>query len=54
MCHYVDIEFDNKSGNYWPVLYLNDYWNLARDYQPVNDTTKSVGVVTVYIDTYLT
>lgn len=38
----LDIEFDNKSGNYWPVVYLNDYWNLARDYQPVNDTTKSV------------
>ena len=39
-CHSIDIDFDNKSGNYWPVLYLNDYWNLARDYQPVNDTTK--------------
>jgi len=36
----LDIEFDNATGDYWPVLYINDYWNLARDYQPLNDTTK--------------
>jgi len=34
------IDFDPQTGNYYPILYLNDYWNLLRDYQPVNETTK--------------
>ena len=38
----ADIEFDSESGGYYPILYLNDYWNLAQDYMPINDTTKSV------------
>ncbi len=34
------IEFDPVSGGYYPVLYLNNYWNLAQEYMPLNDTTK--------------
>ena len=41
----ADIEFDSESGGYYPILYLNDYWNLAQDYMPINDTTKSVSLV---------
>jgi len=32
------IEFDKASGKYYPILYLNDYWNLNADYQPINAT----------------
>lgn len=36
---YTDLEF-NSEGNYLPILYFNDYWNLNKDYHPINDTTK--------------
>ena len=32
--------FENITGRYFPVLYLNKYWNLASDYMPINETTK--------------
>ena len=32
--------FDNGSDGYYPILYINDYWNLAQDYMPINDTTR--------------
>lgn len=32
------IEFDPISDKYWPVLYVNDYWNLNRDYYAINDS----------------
>ena len=28
-----------ETGGYFPILYLNDYWNLAQEYMPLNDTT---------------
>ncbi|CAF0977717.1 unnamed protein product [Adineta steineri] len=31
-------EFETYTGRYYPVLYLNDYWNLLVDYYPVNNT----------------
>ena len=34
------IEFDQETGGYYPVLYLNTYWNLAQEYLPLNDTTE--------------
>ena len=37
---YTVIEFDAETGGYYPVLYLNTYWNLAQEYMPLNDTTK--------------
>lgn len=36
------IEFEPVTGKYYPVLYLNDYWNFARDYMPINDTVKEL------------
>ncbi len=26
------------SGKYYPIIFLNDYWNLNSDYQPINAT----------------
>lgn len=36
------IEFEPQTGKYYPIVYLNDYWNLRRDYQPINDTVKEL------------
>nr|CAG4643808.1 EOG090X032C [Lepidurus arcticus] len=34
------IEFLPTGEYYKPILYVNDYWNLAKDYQPINATLK--------------
>lgn len=36
------IEFEPTTGQYYPIVYLNDYWNLMRDYMPINDTVKEI------------
>lgn len=36
------IDFEPTSGRYYPIVHLNDYWNLLRDYQPINETLKTV------------
>nr|CAX73746.1 Cleft lip and palate transmembrane protein 1 homolog [Schistosoma japonicum] len=33
------IEFYSPTNEYYPVVYLNDYWNLNEDYKPVNEST---------------
>lgn len=33
-----DVKFDAVSGDYYPIVYFNDYWNLQRDYYPINET----------------
>lgn len=33
-----DVKFDAVSGDYYPIVYFNDYWNLQKDYYPINDT----------------
>lgn len=38
------IEFDKVTGKYYPILYLNDYWNLHEDYMPINDTLTHVNL----------
>ncbi|KAF0030406.1 hypothetical protein F2P81_017137 [Scophthalmus maximus] len=32
------VKFDAVSGDYYPIVYFNDYWNLQKDYFPINDT----------------
>ncbi|XP_032851460.2 cleft lip and palate transmembrane protein 1 [Tyto alba] len=32
------VKFDAISGDYYPILYFNDYWNLQKDYFPINET----------------
>jgi len=33
------VEFTPSLQQYKPILWLNDYWNLNRDYMPINSTT---------------
>jgi len=42
------IEFEPTSGRYYPIVYMNDYWNLLRDYQPINETVKSIHLSLTY------
>lgn len=34
------VTFDREGKTYYPIVFLNDYWNMLRDYQPINETTK--------------
>lgn len=34
------VHFDSEGKTYYPILFLNDYWNMMRDYHPINETTK--------------
>ncbi|XP_007491636.3 putative lipid scramblase CLPTM1 isoform X1 [Monodelphis domestica] len=36
------VQFDAVSGDYYPIIYFNDYWNLQRDYYPINETLASL------------
>nr|CAB3231737.1 cleft lip and palate transmembrane protein 1 homolog [Phallusia mammillata] len=40
---YVHFKTDNPMV-YEPIVFLNDYWNLLRDYTPINDSIKEVQV----------
>lgn len=42
------IDFEPTTGKYYPIVYLNDYWNFLRDYQPINETVKSVHLSLTY------
>ncbi|KAL8610919.1 Cleft lip and palate transmembrane protein 1 like protein [Nucella lapillus] len=42
------IDFYPGSNKYYPVVYLNDYWNLNSDYMPINDTTKVLNLTLTY------
>ena len=34
----ADVKFDAVSGDYYPIIYFNDYWNLQKDYYPINES----------------
>ncbi|XP_064157561.1 putative lipid scramblase CLPTM1 [Anguilla rostrata] len=36
------VKFDAVSGDYYPIVYFNDYWNLQKDYYPINDTLEKL------------
>lgn len=36
---FADLVF-NADGDYYPILYFNDYWNLNKDYMPLNESTE--------------
>lgn len=42
------VKFDKTAMNYEPVIHINDYWNLLRDFQPINETVKEVGFHVTY------
>lgn len=33
------VEFVHDGRTYLPIVFLNDYWNMAREYMPINETT---------------
>lgn len=38
------VQFLPSGHTYLPILYVNDYWNMHRDYFPINSTTKELGL----------
>ena len=42
------VEFTPSFANYKPILYLNDYWNLNKDFQPINETVKTLNLTITY------
>ncbi|OCT66125.1 cleft lip and palate transmembrane protein 1 homolog [Xenopus laevis] len=36
------VKFDAVSGDYYPILYFNDYWNLQKDYIPINTSVSAL------------
>jgi len=38
------IEFIPDKLNYKPVLFFNDYWNLRKDYEPINATLSEIPI----------
>ncbi|KXJ13308.1 cleft lip and palate transmembrane protein 1 homolog [Exaiptasia diaphana] len=42
------IIFDNITNSYFPLLYLNSYWNLQSDYMPINETTPELDLHLTY------
>uniref|UniRef100_A0A8D0MFA1 CLPTM1 regulator of GABA type A receptor forward trafficking n=1 Tax=Sus scrofa TaxID=9823 RepID=A0A8D0MFA1_PIG len=36
------VKFDAVSGDYYPIIYFNDYWNLQKDYYPINESLASL------------
>lgn len=38
----TDVKFDAVSGDYYPIIYFNDYWNLQKDYYPINESLASL------------
>ncbi|KAJ9585307.1 hypothetical protein L9F63_002892, partial [Diploptera punctata] len=42
------IDFLPGGDRYKPVIYFNEYWNMLRDYQPINKTTKVLQLSLTY------
>ena len=38
----TDVKFDAVSGDYYPIICFNDYWNLQKDYYPINESLASL------------
>lgn len=43
-----DVKFDAVSGDYYPIVYFNDYWNLQKDYYPINETLTTLPLRLAY------
>ncbi|EDV29106.1 uncharacterized protein TRIADDRAFT_49806 [Trichoplax adhaerens] len=41
------VKFDGQ-GHYFPVIFLNDYWNLNSDYMPVNSSVETLHLNLIY------
>ncbi|TPP58064.1 Cleft lip and palate associated transmembrane protein 1 [Fasciola gigantica] len=38
------VDFYPPTNEYYPVIFLNDYWNMNEDYKPVNETTPTLPI----------
>jgi hypothetical protein len=37
---FSDMKFDEKGINYYPVLFIDEFWTFKDDYIPLNDTVE--------------
>lgn len=42
------INFNVEHRTYEPIIHVNDYWNLMRDFQPINETVKELNFHITY------
>jgi len=42
------VEFTPSLQQYKPVMWINDYWNLNRDYMPINSTTPTLNITITF------
>lgn len=42
------IHFSKDVHIYYPIIFINDYWNMMRDYQPINTTTEILDLSLTY------
>ena len=42
------VEFTPSLQQYKPIMWLNDYWNLNRDYMPINSTTPILNITLTF------
>ncbi|XP_076239799.1 putative lipid scramblase CLPTM1 [Calliopsis andreniformis] len=42
------INFLPEETSYKPVIYMNDFWNMQKDYQPLNNTVKELELQLTY------
>ena len=42
------VTFLPTGHTYMPIVFANDYWNMLRDYQPINETVESLDLTITY------
>ena len=42
------VEFTPSLREYKPIMYINDYWNLKRDYMPLNETVSELNFTVTF------
>jgi hypothetical protein len=42
------VHFTPNGNTYLPILFVNDYWNMLRDYQPINHTSTELELSITY------
>jgi len=42
------VEFTPSLQNYKPIFYVNNYWNLNKEYMPINKTVKTLNLTVTY------
>ncbi|KAK4296903.1 hypothetical protein Pmani_030639 [Petrolisthes manimaculis] len=42
------IHFNGVGDRYKPITFINTYWNLMKDYRPINKTTETLDLTVIY------